>query len=255
MCLVVTGDDSGDDSGDEGPGREREDEEDTEEPGSPVGQWLITSLPLVNVHFPQVDERAPSPETVLLKGAQENMGPSAEADADFEKELAKMMTDTSAESRRVDRKTALALWESAALPTGLKKKRVDGFEEDGETSASTEEPVMNFTLLTKRGKQQQVSSHFSHRALSLLIAIKLKIKQARKIAVPAESPLAIQTRTAQMQDKVEQQQLKRLVLNYEQREEAEELKGASSPIMKNRPNPLSSALETQNRPFKIRLAG
>ena len=31
-----------------------------------------------------------------------------------------------------------------------------------------------------------------------------------------------------MQDKVEQQHLKRLVLNYEQREEAEELKGMSS---------------------------
>ena len=88
------------------------------------------------------------------------MGPSAEADAEFEKELAKMITDTSAESRRVDRKTALALWESAALPAGLKKKRVDGLEEDGDAPASTEEPVMNFTLLTKRGKQQQVNSHF-----------------------------------------------------------------------------------------------
>lgn len=30
-----------------------------------------------------------------------------------------------------------------------------------------------------------------------------------------------------MQDRIEQQQLKRLVLNYEQREEAEELKGMS----------------------------
>jgi regulator of nonsense transcripts 2 len=47
----------------------------------------------------------------------------------------------------------------------------------------------------------------------------------RQLAVPAESALAIQTRTAQLQDKVEQQQLKRLVLDYEQREEAEELKG------------------------------
>ena len=54
---------------------------------------------------------------------------------------------------------------------------------------------------------------------------------------------------------MEQQQLKRLVLSYEQREEAEELKGVSSPITMNLPNPLSSALETQNRPFKIRLAG
>ena len=51
MSPVVTGDDSGDDSGDEGPGREREEEEDTEDPGSPVGQLLNTSLPLVNVHF------------------------------------------------------------------------------------------------------------------------------------------------------------------------------------------------------------
>ena len=52
-------------------------------------------------------------------------------------------------------------------------------------------------------------------------------KQTRQIAIPAESALAIQTRTAQMQDKVEQQHLKRLVLSYEQREEAEELKGRS----------------------------
>lgn len=33
------------------------------------------------------------------------------------------------------------------------------------------------------------------------------------------------TRSAQQQDKVEQQHLKRLVLDYEQREEAEEMKG------------------------------
>lgn len=35
------------------------------------------------------------------------------------------------------------------------------------------------------------------------------------------------TRTAQLQDKVEQQQLKKLVLDYEQREGVEELKGKS----------------------------
>jgi len=39
-----------------------------------------------------------------------------------------------------------------------------------------------------------------------------------------------------MQDKVEQQQLKRLVLNYEQREEAEELKGVFHSTSKNYPN-------------------
>lgn len=48
MRLVVTGDDSGDDSGDEGSGRGREEEEDMEETGSPVGQWPEIALPLNN---------------------------------------------------------------------------------------------------------------------------------------------------------------------------------------------------------------
>lgn len=59
----------------------------------------------------------------------------------------------------------------------------------------------------------------------------------RQIAIPAESTLAVQTRTAQMQDKVEQQHLKRLVLNYEQREEAEELKGTIVSIVLQVPRP------------------
>ena len=180
------------------------------------------------------------------------MGPSAEADAEFEKELAKMMTDTSAESRRVDRKTALALWESATLPTGLKKKRIDDFEEDGDTSASAEESVMNFTLITKKGRQQQVGFRF---LTPNAIVPHRKTTQTRQIAVPAGSALAVQTRTAQIQDRVEQQQLKRLVLNYEQREEAEELKGVSHIIRRNRSNSFSLALEAQSRPIKIRLAG
>lgn len=47
----------------------------------------------------------------------------------------------------------------------------------------------------------------------------------RYLPIPSESALAVHTRSAQLQDKVEQQQLKRLVLNYEQNQEAEELKG------------------------------
>jgi hypothetical protein len=69
--------------------------------------------------------------------------------------------------------------------------------------------------------------------------------------------LAVQTRTAQMQDRVEQQQLKRLVLSYEQREEAEERKGAFLLTGKNCPKSLLLllALEAQSKPPKIRLAG
>lgn len=109
----------------------------------------------------QVDERAasPDPEAVLVKASQENLGPSDEADAEFAKELAKLVTDSSAESKRVDRKTALALWESTVLPGGVRKKRAEDTEDDGDTGFSpTEEQVMKFTLITKKGKQQQVGS-------------------------------------------------------------------------------------------------
>lgn len=53
----------------------------------------------------------------------------------------------------------------------------------------------------------------------------------KQLAIPAESALAVHTRTAQLQDKVEQQHLKRLVLDYEQREEAEELRGQIHALM------------------------
>lgn len=139
--------------------------------------------------------------------------------------MAKLVTESSTESKRVDRKTALALWESTVLPGG-KKKRQDGAEDDGDTGNSpTEENVMKFTLITKKGKQQQASLGIQSILHRFLI-----FEQTRQLAVPAESALAIQTRTAQLQDKVEQQQLKRIVLDYEQREEAEELKGTPSEV-------------------------
>lgn len=49
--------------------------------------------------------------------------------------------------------------------------------------------------------------------------------QTKNLAIPATSALAMHTRSAQLHDKQEQEQLKRLVLDYEQREEYEELKG------------------------------
>ncbi|KAI0744950.1 ARM repeat-containing protein [Earliella scabrosa] len=205
------GDDSGEESGgdDDDEDKERGGIEDDDEE-----QMQLES---------PIDERAPSPEAVLLKSTSihDNLGPSEEDDAEFAKELAKLVTDTSGDSRKVDKKTALALWDTTLPPPVLRKKRNEEADDDGEPGAegAKDPDVMNFTLFTKRGNKQQT----------------------RQIAIPAESALAVQTRTAQMQDKVEQQHLKRLVLNYEQREEAEELK----------------ALEARSRqgPIKIRLAG
>ncbi|KAI8994050.1 ARM repeat-containing protein [Trametes punicea] len=205
-----TGDDSGEESGEEDEEeKERDQGEDEEEDEIAQPEEMI-------------DERARSPEAILLKSKQENFGPTEEDEAEFAKELAKLVTDTSAESRKIDKKTALALWDTALPPPVARKKKNEEYDDDGEgtTGDAAEEPgVMKFTLFTKRGNKPQM----------------------RQIAIPAESALAIQTRTAQMQDKVEQQHLKRLVLNYEQREEAEELK----------------ALEARSRqgPIKIRLAG
>ncbi|KAJ7647234.1 transcription factor [Roridomyces roridus] len=196
---------SGDESGDEDERHqetEREDDEDEEAQQSPV------------------DERAPSPdEPVVLSASnslQDSLGPSEEAEAEFAKELAKMVTDTSAESRKVDKKTALALWDAAVLAPGPRKKKADDNDDDDQAD---NENVMNFTLLTKKGNKQQ----------------------SRQIAVPSASALAVHTRSAQQQDRVEQQHLKRLVLDYEQREEAEEMK----------------ALEARNRAgaIKIRYVG
>ncbi|KAI0824048.1 ARM repeat-containing protein [Trametes gibbosa] len=201
------GDDSGEDSGEEDEdekGRHERDDDDDDE------QSQLDS---------PVDERAPSPEAVLLRSTQEHVGPTQEDEADFAKELAKLVTDTSADSRKVDKKTALALWDTALPPPVVRKKKNEDYDEDGEGvgGEAAEDPgVMRFTLFTKRGNKPQT----------------------RQIAIPAESALAVQTRTAQMQDKVEQQHLKMLVLNYEQREEAEELKARG-----------------RQGPIKIRLAG
>lgn len=106
----------------------------------------------------KTEERAPSPDQEVVLSAsnslQENLGPSEEAEAEFAKELAKMVTDTSAESRKVDKKTALALWDSAVIPPNVRKKKVDEDEEDGPEANGHD--VMSFTVITKRGNKQQV---------------------------------------------------------------------------------------------------
>lgn len=81
------------------------------------------------------------------------MGPSEEEDADFAKELAKMVSDSSGESRKVDKRTALALWDTTtSLPGGLGKKRT----EDVEDQNSEQDGVMKFTLVSKKGNKTQV---------------------------------------------------------------------------------------------------
>lgn len=107
-----------------------------------------------------MDERAPSPEAVLLKSSStlENLGPSEDDDAEFERELAKLVIDNT-ESRKVDKKTALALWDQTVPPPVLRKKRGEDAEDIKLNAGAADEGtgVMKFTLFTKRGNKPQVS--------------------------------------------------------------------------------------------------
>lgn len=88
----------------------------------------------------------------------ENLGPTEDDDTEFGKELAKLVTDTSGDSRKVDKKTALALWDTALPPPVMRKKRNEDIDDDGDSGAeNAKDPgIMNFTLFTKRGNKQQV---------------------------------------------------------------------------------------------------
>ena len=137
-----------------------------------------------------------------------------------------MVTESSAESRKVDKRTAQSLWDSAVLHPGVRKKKQEDSDEEETVGEEGNGDVMKFTVLTKKGNKQQVCGFcLLSRCTSSLCRV-----QAKKLAIPAESALATHTRSAQLQDKVEQEQLKRLVLNYEQREEVEEMKGAQSVV-------------------------
>lgn len=156
-------DESSDDSYEENERREGLDEEEESDAVVNVQEsvWdILFSRQLIQLNvFPKSDERAPSPEEKVVLSAsnslQENLGPSEEEDAEFAKELAKLVTDTSTESRKVDKKTALALWDSAVLPPNIRKKRQ---EDDDESNAPRlkAQDVMNFAVVTKRGNKQQV---------------------------------------------------------------------------------------------------
>lgn len=69
-----------------------------------------------------------------------------------------MVSDSSSESRKVDKRTALALWDTSALPGGMRKKRAG----DAEEQDSDSDEVMKFTLISKKGGKTQVRGRCPH---------------------------------------------------------------------------------------------
>lgn len=90
----------------------------------------------------------------MTNAHQENLGPSEEEDGEFAKELARLVTDASAESRKVDKKTALAMWDNSTLPPVARKKRGN---DDQDLSDNLN--AMAFTVITKKGNKQTVRRH------------------------------------------------------------------------------------------------
>jgi len=147
QAAGIVGDSGESDESDdeEGGGDRRDNEKEDDEEDAEAGE---AQSPDSNHHANLEEE---DDVVVAAKTAQEYLGPDEEAEAEFAKELAKMVTDTSADSRKVDKKTALALWDSAVIPPTIRKKRAD--DSDG---ASEDDGMTKFMVLTKRGNKQAV---------------------------------------------------------------------------------------------------
>lgn len=88
---------------------------------------------------------------------QEDHGPTAEEDAEFAKELAKMLSDTT-EARKVDKRSAQSILDPSVVHSAtMRKKRAEGdSEHDGAESAGEATGYMKFTLVSRKGNKQQV---------------------------------------------------------------------------------------------------
>ncbi|KAK5135680.1 hypothetical protein LTR08_004981 [Meristemomyces frigidus] len=142
----------------------------------------------------ETEQRADSDEEehIVVTRPEDQRDP--EADADFDRELAKLMAE-SVESRRTDRKPMF----DVPLPmrrTAPNAPSVAAEDSGGETPAlvAVKGPgTMKFALLSKKGNRQQTKS----------------------IDLPSDSNFAVAMRTQQQAERAEQQRIKNLVLNYD----------------------------------------
>ena len=121
---------------------------------------------------------------------------TAEED-EFERELARMMADSAGTDNRRGVVPGTKSVLSEALPSNLKRQQPMVNGEGQHLGSDPDGTSMHFTLLMKKGSKAQ----------------------AKGVNVPRESALAMHTLSQQAKDKDEQRELKRLVLDYERRED------------------------------------
>jgi regulator of nonsense transcripts 2 len=170
-----------DGEGDKSSGEEEDDTDDDE----PVKQ-------------PSSDEEE---EQIVVTRQEDERDP--EADAEFDRELAKLMSE-SAESRKHDRKPVF----DVPLPMRRAREATTNAEDSGIEAPAPVVPApahtMKFSLLSKRGNRTQT----------------------RSIDLPSDSTFAVAMRSKQQSDREEQQRIKSLVLNYnEARDDADDPTG------------------------------
>lgn len=138
-------------------------------------------------------------EQIIVTRQEDERDP--EADADFDRELAKLMSE-SAESRKFERKPVF----DVPLPMRRAREPAANAEDSGNEAPAPVAPLhtMKFSLLSKRGNRTQT----------------------RSIDLPSDSTFAVAMRNKQQADKEEQQRIKSLVLNYnEARDEVDDSTG------------------------------
>ncbi|KAF2503158.1 ARM repeat-containing protein [Lophium mytilinum] len=169
-------------------------------------------------------------EQIIVTRQEDERDP--EADADFDRELAKLMSE-SLDSRKFERK--------AVFDVPLPMRRARDQASNTEDSAVEAAPIpvapsntMKFSLLSKRGNRQQT----------------------RSIDLPSDSNFAIAMKSKQQAEREEQQRIKNLVLNYDLRGTDEnendgdtQLFHLLQPNYNRKHTETSSGLEKQHNPY------
>ncbi|KAL8654506.1 MAG: hypothetical protein Q9210_001451 [Variospora velana] len=126
---------------------------------------------------------------IIVTRQEEERDP--EAEADFDRELAKMMSE-SLDSRKFERKPVF----DVPLPLRRAQREITSTGDDSgneRTATPSNADTTAFSLMTKRGNRQQT----------------------RTIEMPSDSQFAIALKSQKEAERAEQQRIKNLVLNYD----------------------------------------
>ena len=152
-------------------------------------------------------------EAIVVTREEEEVDP--EDEADFDREYAKIMAE-SFETRKFQPKQQVDI----PLPVRPKNREAASGAEATESGPAagpaTPGVTMAFSLLTKRGNRQQVSS--VGLKCSSVVA---DMRKTRTVELPSDSNFAVALINQRQAAKEEQQRIKNLVLNYDLRENEE----------------------------------